>query len=316
MEDSVKSNLYLLCGISCIALVGCHSEGVSTPIYTVTDLCRAAISAEFFTPIGIVDARSIDKSTVYVSYNRVTDGKFWDYYCTIDGNYIVWSSPGGRWRNNYQWDTKITYTISEPQKQLVIVRKFPDSSYDRKVFSHYEMTGKKLIQEMTDHDMRAAIKALSKDVESGKLELALEIPIAKGGEIVTLDKSSLHLKYQENSYSVIKPANFNEEIKEEVLKRFDYTSKISLDEFNFAIDALTISIASKTIEELDSLVFISPRENGLGVIGADVNFLNKDLAWEKVFIPDIMKSSVTQKAHFDMTINNAIESLLFNDNES
>lgn len=113
-------------------------------IYSPQKLCKAAISAEFFTPVqNIKESKTGKINELY--YYRASDGSKWRYACRVDDNRIVWAGIDvyqegnndiGRWRDNYEsGDTSITYSVNPSNNQLLINLTHSDGSSEQKTFN-------------------------------------------------------------------------------------------------------------------------------------------------------------------------------------
>lgn len=120
------------------------TASVKSNIYSPQKLCKAAISAEFFTPVQNIKVSKTGKiNELY--YYRASDGSKWRYACRVDDNRIVWAGIDvyqegnndiGRWRDNYEsGDTSITYSINPSNNQLLINLTHSDGSSEQKTFN-------------------------------------------------------------------------------------------------------------------------------------------------------------------------------------
>ena len=63
-----------------------------------------------------------------VSYYRPDDGTLWQQKCKFQGNQIIWAARDGRWRDNYEWDEYLTFSIDTVSQTVSITQTFPDGS--------------------------------------------------------------------------------------------------------------------------------------------------------------------------------------------
>ncbi len=100
-------------------------------------LCRATISA-------LMDAEpknmnfSKAQDHLILSYNRESDGKFWEYKCKREDKQILWGSKSGRWRT-HPADGKVTFKVDAVGDTVEIIESYSDGSSSSHEFRASEL---------------------------------------------------------------------------------------------------------------------------------------------------------------------------------
>lgn len=132
-----------------VVIINQLTSSAEPPLFTHEQICVAAISAEFNVTTYAISSTKQGSGNFHISYNEFTDsgetdGKYWDYLCKVNGSRVVWAAPGGRWRDNYDYDSEIRYSVDVNIGQLTIRRKWPDGSVNKNDFGYRQLTGKRL----------------------------------------------------------------------------------------------------------------------------------------------------------------------------
>lgn len=135
----------LTIAIALLALTGCatNSRAVAAALpATVREyemICRGAIAALASKSIDGVKAEPKHEDgpvgpIVALSYIRESDRTEWRYRCFLDGDRVIWSANGGRWRNDPR-DETISFALNRQDGSFVIRQRFSDGSISEKTFS-------------------------------------------------------------------------------------------------------------------------------------------------------------------------------------
>lgn len=96
--------------------------------FNLGHLCRAAISMVMLRPVNIINVDSLSETVTSVSYIRPDDGTLWRQKCKTDGDHIVWAAIDGRWRDKYDWEERLVFSLSNSGQTLKVRQIFPDGS--------------------------------------------------------------------------------------------------------------------------------------------------------------------------------------------
>ena len=107
------------------------SEKVELINFSNDDIARFAISSIMGTPPKIIKVRE-EFGIHYLSYNRKSDSKKFEYRIKIEGKDIIWASLEGRWRISNE-DEKISF--EEKNNKLIIYQTFTSGEVITKEFT-------------------------------------------------------------------------------------------------------------------------------------------------------------------------------------
>lgn len=106
------------------------SEKVELINFSNEDIARFAISSIMGTPAKKIKVRE-EFGIYFLSYNRKSDSKKFEYRIKIEGKEIIWATLEGRWRISEE-DEKISF--EEKDNKLKIYQKFNSGEVITKEF--------------------------------------------------------------------------------------------------------------------------------------------------------------------------------------
>ena len=114
----------------------------SNQLFTDKQICVAAISVEFSAPPDSISSSTYGADAFHISYHQASDGEYRGYYCKVNDSRVVWATPGERWRDNYEHDTELRYSVDTNDRLLTIIQKLPEGSESNVSFNPRQLTSK------------------------------------------------------------------------------------------------------------------------------------------------------------------------------
>jgi len=292
-------------------------EAVAESLFDKVAICKAAISVDFGAPVQSVSAKPIDNDVTYVYYHRVSDGKYWDYNCKVINRRVVWSAPGGRWRDNYKYDNKLTYYEDVKEEMLIVNREFFDGSSDAHSFTVSEINGRphsspnKII---FDNDERLKVKKsvqrLIKKSESGELPFTSEIKGRLSSSQAGFTSDSFSFVYGEKSYSYIDPTHFSDDTVKMVADILRDGNYFSNDESSLLLNIIFVSRSIDIISSAEIVALIIPKEEGAGVIGIETRYRKDESEWKSMYSSEFLNLNDLTREQFLEILNDSITHLI------